>query len=113
MNWPSAANSSSCAALAAKAGPVVPPREKTKTCPLELTATPVTSPRWMSLGNLIGSGTESKGMTGTDCWAYVHALNNSKDAISQRFFMIPPLEKRTRVAAEHRLAQQRYRRRAI
>ncbi len=62
---PSASNSSSCAAAAAYAGPRVLPREKTKMWPLELTATPETSPRYTSLGSLIASGTESKAICGT------------------------------------------------
>src|SRR5439155_8714375 len=59
MNLPLGSNSSSCAAVAMYAGPVELPRENTKILPLELTATPATSPRWMSLGSLSGLGTDS------------------------------------------------------
>src|SRR5580704_2140917 len=44
-NFPLASNSSNCAPLAPYAGPVLLPREKTKTCPFELAATPATSPK--------------------------------------------------------------------
>ena len=49
--------------LVLEAGPFVLPRENTKTCPFELTATPVTSPRCTSFGILTGSGAESNRMT--------------------------------------------------
>jgi len=43
----------------AYAGPdALPPREYTKICPLELTATPTASPRYRSAGSLRKSGTE-------------------------------------------------------
>src|SRR5262245_10798411 len=35
--------------------------------PLELTATPAISPKWMSLGSLSGFATDSNGIVGTDC----------------------------------------------
>src|SRR5256885_9868418 len=43
---------------------MVLPRDRTKTCPCEFTATPVTSPRYRSLGSLSGS-VPSNGICGT------------------------------------------------
>ncbi len=39
---------------------------------------------------MTGSGTESKRIVGTACWAPALALNISNDAITQRCFMTPP-----------------------
>src|SRR5229473_8202658 len=88
MNLPSGPNSSSCAADAAYAGPLVPPREKTKMCPLELTATPDTSPRYRSCGSFNTSWTESNGIVGTGCCAYTDKVNSANDPTSQRFMTI-------------------------
>src|SRR6266567_4931479 len=76
MNWPSGPNSRSCAAEAAYAGPVVLPREKTNTCFFEFTATPVTSPRYRSLGSFRKSISPSYGMTGTCANAVDHTSTN-------------------------------------
>src|ERR1017187_415324 len=89
MNLPSGANSSSCAAAAAYAGPLVVPREKTKICPLEFTATPLTSPRYRSLGSFSRFGTESNAITGTCCCASSGGQNRTSSATSQ-CFMTPP-----------------------
>src|SRR2546426_5382355 len=67
MYLPSGPNSSTCAAVAAYAGPVVLPRLYTKMCPFELTATPDASPKCKSGGSLKKFGTESNGISGTDC----------------------------------------------
>src|SRR5664279_1002310 len=64
MKRPSGPNSNSCAALAAYAGPLVLPRENTNTCFLELTATPVASPKYIFGGSFNGSGIESNGISG-------------------------------------------------
>src|ERR1700690_467086 len=65
---PEASNSSSSAAAAPYAGPVVFPRVNTKIWCLEFTAMPATSPKYMSVGSFRKSGTESKGISGTsDC----------------------------------------------
>ena len=48
---------------------MVLPRDSTKTWPLELTATPDTSPKYMLCGSRSGLGTESKAMVGTACCA--------------------------------------------
>src|SRR5215510_583990 len=66
MNSPFAPNSSNCAAAGAYAGPpALFDRVKTNTCPFEFTATPATSPKFITGGSLKKSGTESKGMSGT------------------------------------------------
>src|SRR5215472_3504180 len=67
---PSGPNSSNCAAAARWAGPVVPPRENTKMCPFERTATSDTSPKCRSAGSLKKLGVESKGISGTACCAH-------------------------------------------
>src|ERR1700722_1010354 len=70
MYWPFASNSKSCAAAGAYAGPVaLLDRVNTKTCPLELTATPGTSPKFTPGGSLKKSGTESNANSGTFCCA--------------------------------------------
>ncbi len=45
--------------------------------PLELTAMPLTSPRYMLSGSLSGSGTESKLMTGGVCCCAKTVLNGT------------------------------------
>src|SRR5258706_13014625 len=64
MNLPLGSNSSSCAAVAMYDGRLLLPREKTKTLPFELTATPAPSPKAMSGGSLSGFGTDSNGIVG-------------------------------------------------
>src|SRR5712692_5426489 len=84
-NLPSRSNSSSCAAAAAYAGPVVLPRESTNTLPFESTATPVTSPKCRSMGSLRGLGTDSNAITGTDCCPNTAELNTTSTAARRRF----------------------------
>src|SRR6202035_1014670 len=86
---PSWSNSRSCAALAAYAGPVVLPREKTKMCPLEFTATPETSPRYMFSGSFSKLGTESKGISGAPSWAKIAsgAIIKIASASAKRFMV--------------------------
>src|SRR5436190_810369 len=58
---------------------MVLPREKTKMCPLELRATPATSPKYKSDGSLRKSGTESNGISSGSCAGRNDAANrNSK-----------------------------------
>jgi hypothetical protein len=59
------------------------PREKMKMCPLEFTATPETSPRYIPAGSLIALGTESKAMSGAPCAnsaSGAHRKNTKKNA---------------------------------
>src|SRR6185503_12352779 len=58
-------------------------------CPLELTATPASSPKFRSAGSLIAFGTESNGISGTACWARTgdaHSIINPK---AKRFMLTP------------------------
>src|ERR1700748_3889658 len=84
MNLPSLSNSSSWVAAAAYAGPVVLPRDSAKTCPLELTATPETSPKYMLVGSFSGLGTDSKLIVGTACCANACDPTNNGKTKSQR-----------------------------
>src|SRR6478609_5248612 len=83
MNCPSPSNSSSWAAAAPKAGPLVLPRDNTKIWPLELSETPDTSPKYMLGGSRSGLGTESKAIDGTACWAKAGGASNSNNPASQ------------------------------
>jgi len=65
---------------------VVFPREKTKTFPLEFTATPATSPKLRSAGSLKKSGTESKGISGTDC-AKAAEIESRRRKIAAQYLM--------------------------
>src|SRR3954471_16084553 len=68
MYCPSGPNSRICAAVLPWAGPALdPPRENTKTWPLEFTATPAASPRCRSGGSLRKFGTDSYGIKGAGC----------------------------------------------
>ena len=60
MNFPLLSNSNSCPEAAPNAGPASAgaEREKTKTCPSELTATPGTSPKFCPFGRSGKLGTE-------------------------------------------------------
>src|SRR5215472_8111364 len=84
-NLPVASNSRSCAAAAAYAGPVVLPRDSTKMCPLAFTATPVASPRYVSLGICSGSD-PSKGITGMSCANAGEA--SASDRATSSLFMV-------------------------
>src|ERR1700743_1884431 len=95
MYLPSAPNSSICAAAAAYAGPVVFPRENTKMCPFEFTATPDTSPRYKSAGSFRRFGTDSNGIAGTGCGATADEAASPNDAT--RYFK----EASTRPSVSH------------
>src|SRR6266699_1400131 len=83
-NFPSPSNSSSCAAAAAYAGPVVLPRERTKMLPFEFTATPVTSPRYRSFGNFSGSDA-SNGICGTASCANAGDASSTSNPTTRHF----------------------------
>src|SRR3954451_13304639 len=83
MNCPAPSNSSSCAAAAPKAGPLVLPRDNTKIWLLEFRETPDTSPKYMLDGSRSGSGTESKAIDGTACCASAGGGSNSNNPTSQ------------------------------
>src|SRR5579871_5808497 len=89
MNLPSLSNSSSWVAAAAYAGPLVLPRDSANTCPLELTETPDTSPKYIFGGSFSGLGVDSKLMTGT-CCANAGAPNKNGKTNSQRFMDFLP-----------------------
>src|SRR5436189_3594019 len=88
MNLPLGSNSRSCAAVAMYDGPVLLPREKTKTLPLELTATPAPSPKYMSGGSLSGLGTDSNGIVGgiAGCCAPIGIDNAAKNTAPANTF---------------------------
>src|ERR1700704_1398351 len=88
MNLPVWSNSRSCVAAAAYAGPLVLPRDSANTWPFELTATPVSSPKYMPSGSFSGSGVESNWISGT--WARAKGATASRP---KRTFLIrkPPL----------------------
>src|SRR5262252_811877 len=54
-------------------------------CFFELTATPATSPRCMSGGNLSTFGTESYGISGTDCCANAGGQSSTTSPMSPGF----------------------------
>src|ERR1700761_3041070 len=56
-------------------------------CPLELTATPDTSPRYMLVGIFNRLGTESKAITGTFCCASAGEAASSDNPINQCFIV--------------------------
>src|SRR5882672_1997305 len=60
-------------------------------CPFAFTATPVTSPRYMFAGILIGSE-PVKGITGTASWANAGDASTSDRAMSSRFMVSPPMD---------------------
>src|ERR1700734_52559 len=96
MKSPSAVNSSSWAAVGAYAGPLALfERVNTKTWPLEFTATPGTSPKFIPSGSFGKSTTESKGICGTLCWARLcwvrHGVAiSSRPAVISAFMETPP-----------------------
>src|ERR1700760_4952363 len=57
-------------------------------CPLELTATPDTSPKYMLCGRCTGLGTESNAMVGTDCCASAGGAASSNNPSRARFIKI-------------------------
>src|SRR5712692_6091825 len=56
-------------------------------CPLELTATPATSPRCISGGSLSRFATESYGISGGDCCANADGLSSTMSPTSHRFMV--------------------------
>src|SRR5215469_13795950 len=64
--------------------------------PLEFTATPGTSPKFMPSGSFGKSGTESKAISGAVCWASAGPASNAKHAIMNAFIGFLP---RRRVTA--------------
>src|SRR5215468_12129021 len=82
MNRPSGPNSSSWAAAAPNAGPLTLPRDNTKMCFFEFTATPVASPKYKLAGSFNTLGTDSYDITGT-CCASAGPLNNAIRTSSQ------------------------------
>src|SRR6516162_3909128 len=88
MYLPSGPNSSTCAAVAPYAGPVVLPRLNTKICPFEFTATPEASPKCRSLGSLKKFGTESNGISGTACCANSAGLTINSKGRRNRFIVV-------------------------
>src|SRR5215470_511646 len=59
-------------------------------CPLELSATPDASPRYMLCGRRTGLGTESKAMVGTGCCASAGGAASSRRPSSARFIKFLP-----------------------
>src|SRR6266446_3804543 len=53
--------------------------------PLEFTATPGTSPKFMPCGSFGKSGTESKAISGAVCWASAGPASSAKHAIMNAF----------------------------
>ena len=76
-------------------------RVNTKTCPLEFTATPGTSPKFIPGGSLMKSGTESNGISGTSfCANAAGAANNTithatADAAAHNVFIAPSFTPRS------------------
>src|ERR1043166_5166791 len=90
MNSPFGPNSSSCAAVGAYAGPpALFDRVKTKTCPLEFTATPGTSPKFVPAGSFRKSALGSNWMSGTACRATVGAAVRTTK-LNKSVFIVPP-----------------------
>jgi hypothetical protein len=59
-------------------------------CPLELSETPDTSPKYMLGGSRSGLGTESKAIEGTACCAKADGPTNSNSPIHQCFMLSSP-----------------------
>src|SRR5262245_17715326 len=99
MNSPFGPNSSSCAAVGAYAGPLALfDRVKTKTCPLEFTATPGTSPKLVPAGSFKKSADESNGISGTLCCA--NAWNAiSTNNVNRQDFMTDPSQSKPKSKA--------------
>src|SRR5262249_436535 len=89
-----------CAAVAMYDGPVELPREKTNTCPFELTATPPISPKWTSSGIVSGSGTDSNGSVGMVCAADGSAVAPTRLRARRNRFTIASRERDTRVGGK-------------
>src|SRR4051812_31243675 len=81
--------------------------------PLELTATPAPSPKFISTGSLKKFGTESNGISGgVGCWARGVAASRSSNTIDRRFMRcllvpgsipetLPPIMPPTRFRLPH------------
>src|SRR3954452_6376825 len=111
MYCPSGPNSRICAAVLPWAGRALdPPRENTKTWPLEFTATPAASPRCRSGGSFRKFGTESYGIEGAGCpalpssCASAGAANAMSAAASQCFIKDLPWSYCSRETELSRLA---------
>src|SRR5215813_11542951 len=83
MNFPDASNSRSCAAAAMYDGPLTLPRENTNTWPFELSATPATSPKFISGGSFSGFGTDSNASVGGICCATIKLGANGRTVASR------------------------------
>src|SRR5258707_15647400 len=88
MNLPVLSNSSTCDAVAPYAGPfALLERVKIATSPFELTATPDTSPTFMSGGSFRKLTLPSNGISGTGCCANDVAARSSATRVMARHFM--------------------------
>src|SRR5690348_13031900 len=75
-----------------------------KTCPLELTAMPATSPKYRSAGRCRKSGTESNGISGGWLCAVpstVHDRNHAIPSVSQIAFIFELLFGQARPCRDH------------
>src|SRR5258706_6045870 len=102
MNLPVLSNSSTCDAVAPYAGPfALLERVKIATSPFELTATPDTSPTFISAGSLRKLTLPSNGISAA-CCANAGAAPSTATSATMTRVMLPPVDLLTRSGRSRR-----------